>query len=166
MKRSPVFSALFLVFLSLCMLLAGCATMGPGMEKPTVTVTDLRPGEVKALEAIFILELRIMNPNDFPLDISGLNCDLKIDGKRFASGISDVRQEVPAFGTATIPVTVYASMFEMVTSVIQILQDADQRKGNVKPLNYELAGKIRLGGRGSVPFESKGELDLSGQGRR
>ena len=161
MKRSPVFFALFFVLLSLSMLLAGCAAMGPGMEKPTVTVIDLRPGEVKALEAIFILELRIMNPNDFPLDISGLNCDLKIDGKRFASGISDVRQEVPAFGTATIPVTVYASMFEMVTSVIQIIQEADQQNGNVKPLRYELAGKIRLEGRGSFPFDSKGELDLS-----
>ena len=161
MKRSPVFFALFLVLLSLSMLLAGCATMGSGMEKPTVTVIDLRPGEVKALEAIFILELRIMNPNDFPLDISGLNCDLKIDDKRFASGISDVRQEVPAFGTATIPVTVYASMFEMVTSVIQIIQEVDQQNGNVKPLRYELAGKIRLGGRGSFPFDSKGELDLS-----
>lgn len=107
-----------------------------------------------------------MNPNDFPLDIRGLNCDLKIDGKRFATGLSDVRQEVPPFGTATVPVTVYASMFEMVTSVIQILQDADQQKGNVQPLRYELAGKIRLAGRGSVPFDSKGELDLSGQGER
>ena len=164
MKQSPVFWALFPAFLSLCLLLAGCATMGPGMEKPTVTVTDLRPGEVKALEAIFFLELRIMNPNDFPLDVSGLNCDLKIDGKHFASGISDVRQEVPAFGTATIPVTVYASMFEMVTSVIQIIQEADRQ--NVKPLSYELAGKVRLRGRGGFPFDSKGELDLSGQGKR
>ncbi len=52
-------------------------------------------------------------------------------------------------------------MFEMVTSVIQIIQEADQQKGNVKPLSYELAGKIRLGGRGSFPFDSRGELDLS-----
>jgi LEA14-like dessication related protein len=165
-RSQTTLTALFFFILSVPLLLSGCATMGPSMEKPTITVTDLRAGEVKALEAIFILELRVMNPNDFPLDIRGLNCDLQIDGKRFASGISDAQQEVPAFGTATVPVTVYASMFEMVSSVIQILQNTDQSKGNMKPLQYELAGKVRLGGHGSVPFESKGELDLSGRGQK
>ena len=166
MQRAHIFSLLLLLStLSLSLLFGACASMRAGWEQPTVTVTDLRTGEVKALEAIFILELRIMNPNDFPLDIRGLNCDLKIDGKRFASGLSDARQEIPAFGTATIPVTIYASMFEMVTSVIRILQNTEQHNGNMGPLRYELAGKIRMGGSyGSVPFESKGELDLSGQG--
>ena len=159
-SQTTLFS-LLLFTLSIPLFFSGCAALGPGMEEPIITVTDLRAGEVKALEAIFILELRVMNPNDFPLDIRGLNCDLKIEGKRFATGLSDVRQEVPSFGTATIPVTVYASMFEMVTSVIQIIQEADHQKGNVKSLSYELAGKIRLGGRGSFPFDSRGELDLS-----
>ncbi len=152
----------FLLLLPL--LLQGCATLGPKMEQPTITVTDLQLQEAKGLETIFLLELRVMNPNDFPLDIRGLNCELKIDGQRFATGISDEQQEVPAFGTATIPVKVYASMFEMVGSVIEILQNANRRAGEVRPLRYELEGKVRLGGAGSrtVPFRSKGELDLSG----
>ena len=134
------------------------------MEKPTITVTDLSVQEVKALEAIFMLELRVMNPNDYPLDIRGITCDLTVDGNHFANGISDVQQEVPAFGTATVPVTVYASVLDMVGSVIQILQQAEN-KGSVKPLRYELAGKIRLGGSGAVntlPFDSKGELSFGG----
>ncbi len=158
-------SLLFIIMIT-AVLLSGCATLGPGIETPSITVTDLRGGEMQGLEAIFILELRIMNPNDFPLDIRGINCDLKIDGNRFATGLSDVRQEIPAFGTATIPVTVYASMFEMVASVIQIIQNNGQQRGNVHPLHYELAGKIHLGGHGSVPFQSSGELDLSGQPQR
>jgi hypothetical protein len=94
---------------------------------------------------------------------------LLIDGNHFATGISDVQQEVSAFGTATIPVTVYASMFDMVTSVIQVLQEADQQNAPAKPLRYELAGKIRLGGRGTantLPFQSAGELFLGGQDGR
>jgi LEA14-like dessication related protein len=160
--------SVLVVLLSIPLLLSGCATMGPSVEKPTVSVTDLRIQEVKALEAIFMLELRVMNPNDFPLDIQGINCDLKLDDKRFATGISDVRQEVPAFGTATVPVTVYASMFDMVGSVIQMLQDVDQQRGPGKPLYYELAGKVRIGGHGgtrSVPFQSEGEINLGGQNR-
>ena len=166
-SQTTLFS-LLLFILSIPILLTGCATIGPSVEKPTISVTDLRIQEVKALEAIFMLELRIMNPNDFPLDIRGINCNLKIDGNRFATGLSDVQQEVPAFGTATIPVTVYASMFDMVSSVIQVLQGVDQQNGPVKPLHYELAGKIRLGGYGtarSLPFQSEGEIDLSGQNR-
>ncbi|NOQ46997.1 MAG: hypothetical protein GQ559_10065, partial [Desulfobulbaceae bacterium] len=136
---------------------------------PTISVSDLRIQEVKPLEAIFVLELRIMNPNDFPLDIRGLNCDLKLDGNHFATGISDVQQQVPAFGTAIIPVTVYASMFDMVTSVIQVLQGVDLHNSTAKPLRYELAGRVRLGGRGTAhtfPFQSAGELSLGGQDGR
>jgi len=166
-SQTALLSILF-AFLSIPLLLNGCATMGPIVEKPTITVTDLRIQEVKALEAIFMLELRVMNPNDFPLDIRGINCDLKLDGNRFATGLSDVRQEVPAFGTSTIPVTVYASMFDMVSSVIQVLQGVDQQNGPAKPLHYELTGKVRLAGHGtarSLPFQSEGEIDLSGQNR-
>ncbi len=165
MTRSQTFFfSLLLFILSTPLLFSGCATIGPGVEKPTITVTDLSVQEVKALEAIFMLELRVMNPNDYPLDIRGITCDLTLDGNHFANGISDVHQEVPAFGTATVPVTVYASVLDMVGSVIQMLQQAEN-KGSVKPLRYELAGKIRLGGSGVVntlPFDSKGELSFGG----
>ena len=166
MTRSQTFFfSLLLFILSMPLLFTGCATIRPGVEKPTITVTDLSVQEVKALEAIFTLQLRVMNPNDFPLDIRGITCDLTLDGNHFANGISDVQQEIPAFGTATVPVTVYASVLDMVGSVIQMLQQADTNKGSVKPLRYELAGKIRLGGSGAVntlPFDSKGELSLGG----
>ena len=149
-----------LLFSVLFLFLTGCAAMGPGVEKPTITVIDIRPGEIRAMEAIFVLELRIMNPNDFALDIRGLNCELSLDDNRFASGISDVQQQVPAFGTATLPVTVYASMFEIATSAVQIFQQLEGQGAAASPLAYQLAGKVRLAGHGSVAFESRGELDL------
>ena len=164
-RSQAILLSLLLSILSASLLLTGCATVGPGVEKPTITVTDLNVQEVKALEAIFLLELRVMNPNDYPLDIRGISCDLTLDGNHFANGISEVQQEIPAFGTATVPVTAYASVLDMVGSVIQMLQQADTNKGSVKPLRYGLAGKIRLGGSGAVntlPFESKGELSLGG----
>jgi LEA14-like dessication related protein len=155
----------FLLFFPL--LLSGCAGLGPKMEEPTITVTNLQLQEAKGLETIFLLELRVINPNDFPLDIRGLNCELKIDGRRFATGLSDVQQEVPPFGTAVVPVSVYASMFDMVGSVIEILQNADRHGGAAQPLRYELDGRIRMGGVSTrtVPFHSRGEIDLTGSGQ-
>ena len=133
------------------------------VAKPTVSVTDLRIQEVKPLEAVFLLELRVINPNDFELDIRGINCNLKLDGNHFATGVSDVQQDIPAFGTATLPVTVYASTFDMVGSIIQMLQQVDQKNGSGESLHYELAGKISLGGGTvkSLPFQATGELNLN-----
>jgi len=155
--------ALLLLALTLPFMVTGCATMRSGVEKPTVSVTDLRIQEVKPLEAVFLLELRVINPNDFGLDIRGINCTLELDGNHFATGVSDVQQDIPAFGTATLPVTVYASTLDMVGSIIQMLREVDQKKGSGKPLHYELAGKISLGGGTvrSLPFQAKGELDLN-----
>lgn len=104
-----------------------------------------------------------MNPNDSPLDLRGINCDLKIDGLPFATGISGEQAEIPAYGTAIVPVTVYASVLEVITSMVQIIQERDNGGGAARSFSYELAGKIRLGGgfpRSSLPFTSKGEFNM------
>jgi len=75
-----------------------------------------------------------MDPNDFPPAICGVSCDLKLDGIRLATDLSDVRQQVPAFGTATISVTVYASIFDLVRSVSQLLQRVGHQHGPAKPI--------------------------------
>jgi LEA14-like dessication related protein len=166
-KAKQVLYRLLPCFFFLPVLFSGCAALGPGIEQPTISVTDLRLQESRGIETVFLLELRVLNPNDFSLDIRGLNCELKIDGNRFATGISDVRREVPAFGTAVIPVSVYTSMIDMIGSVIEILQTRDRSGAAGHPLHYELAGKIRLAGmvNRTLPFHSRGEIDLTGQSR-
>ena len=162
---SPLYTLLFGI-LTLPLVLTSCATMHQGLQQPAISITDLRVQEVKPLEAVFLLELRVINPNDIELDIRGINCDLKLDGNHFATGVSDVQQKIPAFGTATLPVTIYASTFDMIGSIIQMLQRVDQRNGTGKPLHYELAGTVSLaeGTVRSLPFQAKGELNLNNQG--
>jgi LEA14-like dessication related protein len=138
-------------------LLQGCATLRSGFEEPTITVADLRIREIKAFEATFLLELRIMNPNDFALDLNGLNCALNVEGNHLATGISNERQEIPAYGNQTVTIMVYASTVDVVGSLIQLLQGMGEQQRN--PLQYELTGKIRLNGYGTIPFNSKGQLD-------
>jgi LEA14-like dessication related protein len=148
----------FILCLTLAMaLLQGCATLRSGFEEPTITVADLRIREIKAFEATFLLELRIMNPNDFALDLNGLNCALNVEGNHLATGISNERQEIPAYGNQTVTIMVYASTVDVVGSLIQLLQGMGEQQRN--PLQYELTGKIRLNGYGTIPFNSKGQLD-------
>jgi len=56
---------------------------------------------------------------------------------------------------------VYATMFDLVGSVIELLQENVQHDGPpIKSLRYELTGTLRLGDTGgdAAPFQLKGNL--------
>ena len=161
----PPFSALFhrlIPVLFLAFLLTACAALGPPRPRVEVSLADIQVLEIRPLEAVLGLSLRIMNPDDTPLEVKGLNCRLKVDGRDFASGVAASPATVPAYGTAVLPVTVYASTLQAFGSVLSILQD---REGAASPpLNYEISGTIRLGGslNRAVDFSGRGELALPG----
>ncbi|BCO10464.1 hypothetical protein GF1_28400 [Desulfolithobacter dissulfuricans] len=144
-------------------LLAGCAAVQSGLSTPKVSLADLRIQTVRPLETVFLVELRIMNPNDFPLSIAGITCDLEINGRHFASGISDGQIRIPAFGAATVPVTVYASMVDVFSSAFKALQGVNRPAPEARPLRYVLKGKVRLAEslNLSVPFSTAGEIPLT-----
>ena len=159
------------VLLPLCCLLllvTGCAGMRGLKEKPRVSVADIRVQDIKAMETVLILQLRILNPNDIPIDLNGVNCEMEVDGRHFASGIADANQTVPAFGTTTVPVSVYASVLDMVSSVVDLIQTSEAASSRGKPVAYLLKGTVIVGVQGfkkEIPFTSSGELSLKGIGR-
>jgi LEA14-like dessication related protein len=147
------------------LLLPGCVKMYGLKEDPKISVADIRIQEIKAMEGIFLIKLRVLNPNEVPLDLHGINCDLEINQRRFASGIGDSNQTVPAFGSAVVPVEVYASVLDMVASVADLLHTAGKMPSKDKPVPYTLQGIVRIGIHGfkkEVPFRSSGELSLKG----
>ena len=160
-KRAGFFYGwLLLVFLSLS---AGCAGIHGHIQEPEVTLADMQLEEMRPLEAVFQLQLRVMNPNDFALDIRGVRCEVNIDGKHFATGVGDRKSEIPAYGTGLVPVRVYASTLKMFSSVMAMVQGVDGQAGGLAPIRYEISGTIRMGGgiNRTVPFHSRGELSLN-----
>ncbi|WP_420208809.1 LEA type 2 family protein [Candidatus Electronema sp. JC] len=153
-------SALLLA-LSLLPLLSGCSSLltKKKADLPSVALADMELQGIQGLETIFRLQLRVLNPDTEPLELRGLNCDLKVNGKSFAKGVSSEQITVPASGTATAPVLVYAGMLDMVGSVIELLQQS-QTQPPAQPLRYELTGRLRIGPQGgeTVPFWLKGSL--------
>jgi Conserved secreted protein len=161
----PIGILFFFCALSLLSLLSGCAKMYGFKEEPKISVAGIRIQEVKALEGIFLITLRIQNPNDIPLDIHGINCDLEINRRHFASGVGDSDQTVPAFGVVLVPVKVYASVLDIVASVADLLHTAGKPPAKDKVTPYMLQGTVRVGIHGlkqDVPFNSSGELSLRG----
>ena len=155
------------LIIALCLALtAGCAGTWRYTKTPKVSLTDIQIQEIKTLETAFQIELRVLNPNDIPLEVSGMECELKIDGKDFAAGVTGDHHVIPAYGSTIIPVTVYASVLDMVSSVISLVQGSSVKTNKPESLRYELSGHIRLGGKNvmekTVPFNTKGELSLVG----
>ncbi|MCI5115100.1 MAG: hypothetical protein D3913_06135 [Candidatus Electrothrix sp. LOE1_4_5] len=134
-------------------------------EDLQIALSDIELQEIKALETIFLLTLRIINPNDKAMELRSLKCNLKINGEPFAAGISDESQSLPPFGTISIPVVVYTSQFAIVGSVIEVLQKDVQQYGGRReePLNYELSGKLHLGKEGKevFPYQVAGKIFLN-----
>jgi LEA14-like dessication related protein len=161
--RSKLFG--FLLLCSIFLLLSGCAAMYGLKEAPKISIADIRIQDIQAMEGVFLLKLRVINPNDVPLDLRTVNCDLEMDGRHFASGITESKQSIPASGTEIIPVTVYASVLDIVASMVDLLHTADATAAKGKQLPYTLQGTVGVSVRGfqkDIPFKSSGELSLKG----
>jgi LEA14-like dessication related protein len=116
------------------------------------------------MESAFLLQLRVQNPNEVDLEIRGVDCDVEINGKPFAYGMSNTPVRIPAFGTDTVPVKVYTSVIDIFRGLLN-LQGRDD-------LSYQVKGRVRMSGGGlmpaALPFDSQGTIsvkDLSA-GRR
>ena len=139
--------------------LGGCAGVDDTLP-PEIKLINLRPVEATGFEQRFQVDLRIINPNDFALDLDGLTFELDVNERRFASGVSDRAFTVPRLGEATTSVTASTSLIEMVQQVMGLAERTD--------LTYRLSGLAYLNNfaQRRVPYESSGKLELlSGQGQ-
>jgi len=145
------------------MLIYGCASLGPSMESPRISLVSMRslPAESGDLETVFQIDLRLINPNDVPLKIRGIDCQLDINNSTLAAGVSDQEVTVPRLGTAVVPVTVYASMSDFVWALFRMLSTHSGRAERFD-LNYTLHGRVFLAeglpGLNRLTFETHGDL--------
>jgi LEA14-like dessication related protein len=100
MKHFP--SALRVVALGLlALLISACASLLPG-DPPKVDVVGVQPLAGQGMELRMLVRLRVLNPNDTPIEYDGLFVEMDVRGKRFASGVSDARGTIPRFGEAVL----------------------------------------------------------------
>ncbi|MBW2192369.1 MAG: LEA type 2 family protein [Deltaproteobacteria bacterium] len=144
-------------------LLAGCAGFGKRLEAPEVSLAHITIQESKGFETTYQIDLRVFNTNEIPLEVKGVDCELEINGRKFAKGVSPTETTVPAYGTELLQVEVYSSMLEMVSSFLNMVREV-QSKQAPPNIEYKITGRLRLGSGkmlpGSFPFKYEGELNL------
>jgi LEA14-like dessication related protein len=149
--------SLFGGLMVILLMLSGCAGWGKRLEPPRITLSNFNVQEIKIFESVFKIEIRVFNTNEVPLEIKGLNCDLELNGKRLATGVANIKINIPSYETALVPMTLYSSVLDVVT-VLRGMTKTEK-------LEYKLTGRIQLG-KGAmpstIPFKSIGELPMQG----
>jgi LEA14-like dessication related protein len=150
--------AWFVAAMALCF--AGCATMS-GVEAPSVSLAGLRIAEVKGLEAVFEVDLRVLNPNKTPLNIQGIDCDMAFNERHLARGVANPRKEIPAYGSGVVTVSIYASMLDLFGAAHRLIQAAQSETPDER-WTYAIKGSLDLGDSWfkKIPFDAKGEINL------
>ncbi len=143
-------------FIFIALMISGCAVFGKSLEAPRITLSNLTAQESTGFESVFQIQIRVMNPNDIDLNIQGVDCKLDINDKPFAYGLSQAKVTVPAYGSATMPMTLYSSIFDIARGILDV--------SITKEMTYRLKGRVRLDGTVRLPsklkFKSEGTFPL------
>jgi len=145
----------FLLFLAL--LLAGCATLDPDYEEPSVALTSFRALPADGMVPSFEVGLRIINPNPQDLELVGIVYSIELDGREIVKGVG---KDFPVIeGYSQEDVTITASV--QLLSGLRLITDMMGEQRN--DLEYAFNAKLDLGGLApSIRVSEKGRLDFAG----
>ena len=149
-----------LIACALCLLtafsgLAGCSGLFQTLERPRINIANITAQEVKLFEQVFDLELRIQNPNDLSLEINGLAFELEVNGKRFATGVSNQNVTVDRFSSAVIHVEAITTLWGFLRQI------AEYQQTRTPHVTYRLKGSISSGSPNiKLPFDDGGEFTV------
>jgi LEA14-like dessication related protein len=136
------------------LLLGACASL-PDSDPLQVTVAGIEPMQGEGLELRMLVKLRVQNPNDAPIDYNGVYVKLDVQGRTFATGVSDQAGSVPRFGEVVIGVPVTVSVLRMVRQMMGVLDGEP-----VSSIRYAMSGKLNSSAFRSIRFESQGEIAM------
>lgn len=125
----------------LALLLAGCATLRPGFEAPTVDLVGIQPAASGSLEQRMRLTLRILNPNRESLNIRGISYSLSLQGHKIVTGVSNRIPVVAGYGEATVTLDAGTSILGGLQLLRDLIASPQQN------VHYELAAKLDIQGR-------------------
>lgn len=139
---------------TLALAAGGCAGLGGERAALDVSLVNLVPRDISPLEQVMDISLRVRNPNDFAVTLTGARFDLDLNGRSILRGLSNARVEVPRLGSALMKAEGATTTLGLIKQIFEFNPD--------KPLRYKLKGVVFTGGLmgDSIPFETTGELDL------
>ncbi len=154
----PIRSLRMLLVAACAVLLAACSTMGSKLEAPSIEVLDVQMLSTDMFAQRFKVRVKVVNPNDLELPVTGLEYTILMMGDSFAEGMSTESFVLPALGEAEFDMLVttnFVSSFGRLLSRVQ--------GGRLENIDYEIAGKIMVdkGMIRKIPINHRGTVDFT-----
>jgi LEA14-like dessication related protein len=144
------------IALLLALTLTGCAQVLRHTDPPRVSLVNLQLVEATLFEQRFEVDLRLQNPNPFPLPLAGMSYALDLNDSRFAEGVSNTSVVIPAYGESVIGVQVSSNLGGVLEQLYRL------QRGEPPEFRYRLAGSVSLVDQAfRLPFERTGEIRLT-----
>ena len=132
-------------------LMAACTGIPFNAKTPKVSVAEVSVKRLGLFEQVFDVGLRVNNPNDFDIDIEGLEFKLEINGREFASGTAHTHTRLPAFSSAVVHVdttTDSNKLMQQIKTLPEMLKDGAP---------YRIRGRIKIDRANDwLPFDRSG----------
>lgn len=136
-------------------ILSSCAGLFTRPVPPQVNIAAISLTDANLFEQRYHIKLRLQNPNDFDLPINGVQFQVQINGRPFASGMSSAPVSVPRFGMAVIEIDAVSTLAEVARQLNDIIM------GQTQGVRYTLTGKVHLARPAvELPFHQEGEMKL------
>jgi LEA14-like dessication related protein len=145
---------------STLLVFAGCATLDPDYETPSVNVSAIRALQSDSIAPRFEIDLHIINPNRSALTLQGIAYSLELDGHKILTGVANDLPTIAGYGEGDVTLTATTSLLSSMHFF------ADLMNAQRDTIAYELNAKLDLGRlRPTLHVGEKGEISLSGQPR-
>lgn len=142
-----------------CLFFAGCASPGPTVIPPEIRLSSVEMEKLGLYGQTFLLGFSVSNPNAFPLPVSHVHYELRLDEKRFARGETRGGFVVAAREDGDFSITVELDLFKSASGFNTLVE-----AGVGRTVVYELSGTLKLDipFTRPVPFGRSGTVRLAG----
>ena len=125
---------------SLAVAFCGCATTVEDVVKsPNVALSSIEVLGLGFNGQTFLLSFEVENPNPLPLPVSSVSYAVKLDGQRFATGVTPGDFSIPANGRGEFAISVDLNLLNTAPQLLSIV-----RQGVRKDIGYELEGRLEM----------------------
>ena len=118
-------------------------------EAPEVQLVNIIPMDTTMFEQRLQVDLRVRNPNDFDLQVTGLDFTLQLNEQRLARGLMNKASTIPRLGNSVLSVETTTSTFDVMRQILNLSQRQD--------VTYQVKGVLYLDGT-RLPFDSEGVI--------
>lgn len=152
------FSILKFTFFIFILSLSGCAELAKHVDtvKPTAKLTGMHLANINFEQVDLVFDLAVENRNPVPLNLAGLDYDLKIENQSLVSGVTAQAINIAANSTSPVQLPITLKF-----SDLKNLPGELWKKDN---LAYQLAAQLNLNlpviGNYPIPVSKHGELPV------